>query len=94
MDETTIRPSVRSMRGFDTQRSHLSSRALSTYNDHHTMAERDAASTFVMPETQLFRPSGDSDGQSEFSLASDFPQIHTGGRGSRPSTVASRRAHR
>ena len=27
-----------------------------TFQDHHTMAERDAASTFVMPETQLFRP--------------------------------------
>ncbi|XP_037082040.1 uncharacterized protein LOC119102687 [Pollicipes pollicipes] len=97
-DETTIRPSVRSMRGFGTQCSRLSSRALSsnmfTY-DHHTMAERDAASTFVMPETQLFRPAADSDAQSEFSLADDFPQIHASGRGSRPpSATGSRRGLR
>ncbi|XP_043217421.1 mucin-17-like [Amphibalanus amphitrite] len=92
-DETTIRPSVRSVRGYGTQRSRRSSLAGSsqmlTY-EHHTMAERDAASTFVMPETQLFRPQADSDALSEFSVVDDFPQIH-GRRSSRAASAAGSR---
>lgn len=74
-DETTVRPSVCSaVSERRSVRTAASSRTGFT-DDHHTMAERDAASTFVMPETQLFRPVMDFDNQSDVSLMDDFPHL-------------------
>ncbi|KAF0312542.1 Protocadherin Fat 4 [Amphibalanus amphitrite] len=90
-NEELIEPSVRPVARFDTTRSQRSSHAPSSHGytyEHHTMAERDAASTYVMPETHLFRRAQDSDAQSETSLVEDFPRMD----GS--STVSSRRGFR